>query len=352
MIKTYIKILISIFENLFTKEKIIYISDSADWIINVIGLNLKKNLTKITFKPALNPIGLRNKIIHFGSVSSLIKSSGIKKVHRSNKIILTWFHIVENDARTKFIPELSSKVDYIHTSAENTKNKLINFGFPASKIIVIPLGINPDNFFPYPEEKKENIRNKLKIPEKKIVIGSFQKDGNGWGEGFEPKLIKGPDIFCDAVIELNKRYDIFVLLSGPARGYVKKRLDKAQVQYIHKYLDDYEKISEFYNALDLYLVTSREEGLPMAILESLACGVPLISTKVGLAPEIINNTKNGFLCNIEDTENIVKRASRIIENTDLKEKITEQGLHDIKNYTWEKTAEMFYEKIYRNITKR
>jgi len=102
----------------------------------------------------------------------------------------------------------------------------------------------------------------------------------------------------------------------------------------------------------LYLVTSREEGLPMAILESLACGVPLISTKVGLAPEIINNTKNGFLCNIEDTENIVKRASRIIENTDLKENITEQGLHDIKNYTWEKTAEMFYDKIYRNITKR
>ena len=45
---------------------------------------------------------------------------------------------------------------------------------------------------------KNEIKNKLyikyKIPKDKIIIGSFQKDGVGWEEGNEPKLIKGPDI--------------------------------------------------------------------------------------------------------------------------------------------------------------
>ena len=347
MIKIYIKILKAILKNFFTKEKIIYISDASDWIINVIGINLKSNLNKIGFEIGISPIGLKNKIIHFGSVGSLIKSTGIKSINSSNKIILTWFHIVENDPLVKYIPELNNKVDIVHTAALNTKKKLVYYGLDKSKIKIIPLGVNPESFYPFTIEKKKNLRKKLQIPSNRIVIGSFQKDGVGWGEGLEPKLIKGPDVFCDAVIEISKNFDILILLSGPARGYVKKRLSEAGIPYIHKYLNKYEKVAEFYNVIDLYIVSSREEGLPMAILESMACGVPIISTKVGLAPEMIEHNKNGFLCEIGDYVDIAGKSNIVITNPELKNSFIDNGLDTISNYNWQQISNKFLDNLYK-----
>ena len=110
-----------------------------------------------------------------------------------------------------------------------------------------------------------------------MVIGSFQKDGKGWGEGNEPKLIKGPD----------------VLLTGPARGYVKTGLESLKIPCKHLYLQDYREIGKYYQALDAYLVTSREEGGPKGVLESMASGIPLISTRVGQAQDLVKQGING-----------------------------------------------------------
>ena len=98
------------------------------------------------------------------------------------------------------------------------------------------------------KHSKEN----LSIPANKIVIGYFQKDGIGWGEGNEPKLIKGPDIFCDVVVRLSKKYDIFILLTGPARGYVKNYLRKENIAYGHEYLEDPNKVANYYSNLFLF----------------------------------------------------------------------------------------------------
>ena len=46
---------------------------------------------------------------------------------------------------------------------------------------------------------KTDLRKKFNIPQSAFVIGSFQKDGNGWGEGNEMKLIKGPDILINVL---------------------------------------------------------------------------------------------------------------------------------------------------------
>ena len=62
------------------------------------------------------------------------------------------------------------------------------------------------------------------------------------------------------------------------------------------------------------MVTSREEGGPRAILESMATGTPIISTKVGQAIDIINNSNNGFLVDINDYNQICKTALDIFEN--------------------------------------
>jgi glycosyltransferase involved in cell wall biosynthesis len=77
------------------------------------------------------------------------------------------------------------------------------------------------------------------------------------------------------------------------------------VPYRHIYLDAYPNIGKLYRALDLYLVSSRQEGGPKAILESMASGIPIISTRVGQASDLIIHGQNGWLADIEDVSALV-----------------------------------------------
>ena len=69
---------------------------------------------------------------------------------------------------------------------------------------------------------------------------------------------------------------------------------------------------ELYHALDLYLMTSREEGGPMALMESMASGVPVVATSVGMAPDLIVDGVTGGLAASEDVEGLVDRARSIL----------------------------------------
>jgi glycosyltransferase involved in cell wall biosynthesis len=309
---------------------------------------ITSKLIKINSKTTISHHGIKNSIVHYGSINTFFGNKKIRLPHKSNKIIVSWFHVVPNDARCKLINKALKFIDIWHTSCEHTKTNMVNLGIPKDKIVVIPLGIDLNYFTPISTDDKSSKKKLLNIPNDKLVIGSFQKDGNGWGEGLEPKLIKGPDIFCDVVEKLSKKYDIFVLLTGPARGYVKKRLDDASISYKHEFFDDPNEVAEYFKAIDLYMVTSREEGGPKSILESMACGIPLISTKVGMAEDIIENGKNGFLVDIENIDGIYNKVCDIIDNSELSSKLVQNGLKTIVNYDWNLIVNKYYEKLYKD----
>ena len=146
-------------------------------------------------------------------------------------------------------------------------------------------------------------RRDLGLPELAYVVGSFQKDGVGWGDGQEPKLIKGPDVLVEAMrILRERRPELHVLLSGPARGFVRSGLERHGIPYVHVRPETYEGIARLYAALDAYVVPSRQEGGPKSVLESMASGVPIVSTRVGQATELIDDGVNGRLVDVEDAE--------------------------------------------------
>jgi glycosyltransferase involved in cell wall biosynthesis len=204
------------------------------------------------------------------------------------------------------------QLDRIVVSATLVRDRLISWGVPESKIARIPIGCETERFVPPTEQERQVARARFGIQPHQVVIGSFQKDGDGWGKGENPKLIKGPDVFLAAVERLAKKIPVFVLLSGPARGYVKRGLEKAGIQYAHDYAADRDALAKLYHALDLYLVTSREEGGPMALMESMAAGVPVVSTRVGMAPDLIINGVTGALVEIDDVDAIVARAIELL----------------------------------------
>ncbi|MFA7301089.1 MAG: glycosyltransferase family 4 protein [Candidatus Shapirobacteria bacterium] len=326
-----------------SKNKIYYIVEPIDWTIKREGIAFKKNIPSIVTRSTTR--GLNNKLVHFGSNPIYNPKTSLH-----NKTIISYYHVTPKDTQIDNLSQYFKNVDIIHTSCQITKDKLVKLGVPDSKIVVIPIPVDTNNFYPYTTKRRQQLKQKFQLPVNKFIIGSFQKDGNGWQEGNEPKLIKGPDILCDALIKISKIIPIHVLLTGPSRGYVKNRLQAANISYSHFY-PKYEEIPNLFNVLDLYLVTSREEGGPKMVLESMACGIPLISTKVGQAPEIIKSGTDAFLVNQEDTDTIVNITNNLYYHPDIRQKISQNAVIKSQQYSLKKISKLYWDKLYYPLLK-
>jgi glycosyltransferase involved in cell wall biosynthesis len=163
----------------------------------------------------------------------------------------------------------------------------------------------------------------------------------------EPKLIKGPDIFLEVVERLRSEIPLFVVLTGPARGYVKRGLERLDVPYAHVYVDGHDKLVPCYHALDLYFVTSREEGGPMALIEGMASGVPVVSTAVGMAPDLVRNGITGGLVEPEDIEEFCAASLAILNSTDRGAAVCAAAREAVKMCDWRIVGRDHLEKVYR-----
>jgi len=340
--------LISVYKQ-YNKD-VVFITEQANWVINDIIKNLESyliNNTRIKVTIKYSDSFLKNKIIHYGSIHTFLSSLNKKTLNKSNKIIVTCFHITETLKKIQNIKQIIEAIDIIHTSCNKTKKELQKIGFSNNQIKVIPLGVDI-KLFSTLKHKRHLIRKQYGIPKNSFCIGSFQKDGNGWEQGLQPKLIKGPDIFCDVVEKLSERNNIFVLLSGPARGYVKNRLKKANISFNHQFFKNPKDISKLYSALDLYLITSRVEGGPLALLEAAAAKVPIVSTKVGMATDIFESEKEALLCEIENIDEICYATEKIIKNLILKENLITNASNKISSFSWNTIFNDYYHQLYKS----
>ena len=87
----------------------------------------------------------------------------------------------------------------------------------------------------------------------------------------------------------------------------------------------YSDICQFYNLLDCYIVSSRFEGGPRSILESMSSGVPIYSTKVGQAKELIVNGVNGWLYNINDLDKLADLIHLNFKNKKLLSRVVKRA---------------------------
>ena len=208
--------------------------------------------------------------------------------NNKNKKAFAYFHGLPENHHLNFecIKSLKLNHEYfskVQITNNAIKNLLLETGIHEEKLHKILISIDFDLFNKnYDTSFKKKLRIEHQIPLDAFVIGSFQKDGEKWQSGNKPKYSKGPDIFVNAIKAIIQKIpETFVLLSGPSRGYVRNELEKANIPYKYIYLKNYKKIPDLYSMLNLYIVSSREEGGPRAILESMASDVPIISSKVG-----------------------------------------------------------------------
>lgn len=212
-------------------------------------------------------------------------------------VIATFAHLTPGKEDT-FLPtvrRVDVLSDVIHFFART--NIAPNLGHFRRPVIHLPYWIDLDFFRPLTAEQRLSLRRRYELPEDRMIIGSFQRDTERHGDNV-PKLEKGPDVLCD-VLERLDRDRIFVVLSGPRRDYVEGRLKRAAIPYRHLGYVDTEEMPAIYGCLDRYLVTSRVEGGPQAIIECMATRTPIHSTPVGisdaLSPTVICNGVDEFV---------------------------------------------------------
>ena len=253
---------------------------------------------KFSYGLTLNrPISKQNRLK--STFNQLIR--GTKFIDPQKQMMISSFHHLYEPKKDNWINKVKTtdaQSDVIHFFSN--KNAIENIKYFTNPIFVLPYWIETDKFKPLSFDDKKSIKSNLNLPKNKIIIGSFQRDTEK--DLISPKLEKGPDIFCDTVESLNNN-EIFILLAGPRRNYVTNRLQKANIEYLNLGHIEYQKMNELYNAINYYLVTSRVEGGPQAILESMASGTPIYSTPVGISnlleKQVVHRKINDFVESIQ-----------------------------------------------------
>ena len=165
-------------------------------------------------------------------------------------------------------------------------------------------------------------------------------------EGLVPKLVKGPDILVDVLARLNNRGPVTALIPGPARGYVKERLARAGVPFVAPGFVPRADVARLYAAVDMYLSPSRDEGGPAGVLESMACGIPVVSTRSGMPADMFVDGANGFLADVDDTAGLVERSVALMEDPNLRCRMAEAGREAVQPLDWRLLASRYASELY------
>ncbi|GAI31411.1 unnamed protein product [marine sediment metagenome] len=91
------------------------------------------------------------------------------------------------------------------------------------------------------------------------------------------------------------------------------------------------------------------EGLPVTALEAMACGVPVVATKVGGTPEVVKDGKNGFLLEPGRPKLIAENLVHLLQNEKLSKEMGTAGRKFVEKYDWDviadRTLQVYHEAI-------
>lgn len=299
------------------RSSILVSGDGAGWALDEEAFELSRTLRRTGFQVSSKGFLPARAVFHMNRGRCLRNEWRGEKFYHGN-VGLSYFHGAPGnspqfDKIFQGVRRSRHLIDGIRVSTVAMENLFANSGFE-QKVLRIPIGVDVDRFPLRNAKLISAAKARLGIPADRIVVGSFQKDGDGWDGGDSPKLVKGPDILADTLSILSGRIpEMVVLLAGPARGYLLRRLQDAGIPFIYRGAVQPEEVPSLYEALDLYMVSSRDEGGPKAFLESFASGVPLVATPVGQVPDLADS-ESAWIASGFDAEELAVLAGQAIRS--------------------------------------
>ena len=267
----------------------------------------------------------------------LIHGTQYEGVKEKGKIFDIIYSYIE-----KFAIKNSDFIIFVCKQSERDYKHKYPFLFKNKRSIIIPVGIDTNNFRVLNKEKCRKI---TKLPLNKKIIISVGR--------FNPE--KRYDLALKSfqkVLNKNKNCLLVLVGEGPERNKIEslsKQLD-VNNNLIFTGLIDHNLMPYYLNSADIFLLCSDREGSPNVIKEALACGLPIISAKVGDVSEVITKY-TGVLV---DKDNI-NMLSNAILNAIVKKWNQKYMLEKARQLTWGmmvKKMIVFYDKLLKesNIT--
>ncbi len=163
---------------------------------------------------------------------------------------------------------------------------------------------------------------------------------------------KAPDVFVDvaeAILKTRPDTSFVMVGDGPLFDKTMKLIDSRNLSDSFVLTGCRNDVNRLLPAFDVFLITSRTEGLPRAMLEALAAGIPVVSTDVGGIHELVNGKKNGILCRENDVDALVKGVLSLLDDPSKGAELLRNVDEDIKPFSASAMVRELY-RLYTRIT--
>lgn len=227
----------------------------------------------------------------------------------------------------KLLKYTLASADKVIVVSQALKEAIATLGTPEEKIFVVPNGVDSEKMRPAP---KQEARLALSLPmDKRILLSVGNLTPN---KGFD-LVIKALKI----LLEEFREKDLYLVIVGEGqhRTVLQKLILLLNLQD-HVFLagpQPHDELYLWYSAADLFCLASTQEGWPNVILESIACGTPVVATPAGGIPEIVCSDKVGLLAQREES-----RYAEAIRGALKKSWRSDDLLEYAKTNSWERAA--------------
>ncbi len=206
----------------------------------------------------------------------------------------------------------------------------------ASRIKFFPTWYNANIFYRADNINRKEILSRYKILDSKPIILYVGR----------LELAKDPILLIDSFFIINKRYpgsQLVIIGDGSLKPKIIKKVTLLSLKENVFFLGNltHGEVAKIMNISDLLLLTSRFEGMPRVVLESLACGLPVVATNVGENYLMIKDGVSGKLVSSWDPEKIAESAIEVISNNYSHNKCIET----VSIYTGRKVILDFFKQI-------
>ena len=324
--------------------------------IHRYGTNFKIANANISFNLILKPPKYKVDIVHAHSPIPPSDIAVLRYVKKKKVPFVLTYHGDGQENMGSFIRNISvsfynkhmldrvlSRADVIISPSEYYIDESRFLGKYRDKIVVIPNGINIEDFDnPY---SKEQCRDKLGLPiDKNIIL-------------FVGTLIpyKGPDVLLKVMQIIVKEVpdtELVFVGSGGLRLELEDLSKRLNVEKYVKFAGFVEESlkSLYYKAADVFCLpsTMSTESFGIVNLEAMACGIPIVASKMGGIPDVVRDGENGLLVPPKDSDVLADAIIYLLENEDIREKMGKNGRKKAENYSWEKIAGET-EKVYQGL---
>jgi len=321
-----------------------------------LGLSLEKNtdiktdliyipqfFEKVPFFIPLYLIYLKIKKINFDEYNLLHMNAEFGHFFKLKErpFFVTIHHIVFDDQYQKYTSLLQKLFHYfwikpnllktlmiadkIITVSNYTKEQVIKyFKINPLKIKVIYNGIDIEQFR-LTNNKMQN-DNKIKL----LFVGNLTKR-------------KGVDLLPKIMNKLGDEYVLYY-----TSGLRTKNIFKQKKMFPLGKLTQEELVKE-YNKCDILLLPTRLEGFGYAVAEAMACGKPVVATNCSSLPELVENGRNGFLCEMDNIDDFVEKIKVLGKDVNLRKRMGKYNRKKILEKFNIKEMTKEYEKLYKGI---